>query len=148
MPSKSRLKTHYKEPSTGKRKAFVKERLDNPTEPVSTSVRKAGYNPKDIYSASAIGHKLMKEPQIIMALGKHNELFESAIVGTVRDWQNSETPRKREIALNAAMFGHDKVHGKATVKLEQQSTIVRININLTGDGDDAPPPELLDDPLD
>lgn len=129
---------------TGKMQAFVKQRIDNPTKTLTQAVIDAGYDVNSRVSASVVGRDLMTKPGIIMALAKHAALFESAIVGTVSDWKDSETPRKREIALNAAMFGHDKIFGKATVKLEQQTSIVKINIDLTGSGG-TPPPEMLED---
>lgn len=141
------VKTKKKIPAryTPKNKAFVQSRLDNPTGSVTQAVLDAGYKAKDRQVASKIGHQLMQKPEIIMALGEHSELFESAIVQTVKDWKDSDKPRKREIALNAAMFGHDKVHGKATTRIESHSSVVKISINLTGDNDDSPPAELLDD---
>jgi phage terminase small subunit len=130
---------------TPKTKAFIQRRIDQPKETLAKSVLEAGYNAKDSLTASNMGSELMNKPEVIMALGQHAELFESAIVRTVNDWQDSDKPRKREIALTAAMFGHDKVFGKATTRIEQQTSIVKININLTGDGDNSPPPEMLED---
>lgn len=131
-------------PLTAKQKAFVKAKLDNP-KISNTDAAMVAYDAKDRSVGSTLGHNLIRNQKIIMALGEHNDLFESVIVKTAKDWQDSNTPRKREIALNAAMFGHDKVHGKATVKIDQQSTVVRVSINLTGDGEE-PPAELLIDP--
>jgi len=138
-----RLKKDYK--LTPKRKAFIQARIDNPKEPISTSVKKAGFNVKNTYSASTLGRNLMQNKNVQMALAEHNELFESAIVGTVKDWKDSEVPRKREIALNAAMFGHDKVHGKATTRIESHSEVVKIAIDLTGSGETPPPDEEIID---
>lgn len=129
---------------TPKRKAFVQRRIDAPTESLADSALAAGYNAKDKVIASNLGGELMRNPQIIMALGEHSELFESVIVGTARDWKDAKKPRQREIALNAAMYGHDKIHGKATTRIEQQTSIVKVVINLTGDGDETPPAALLD----
>lgn len=128
---------------TPKRKAFVQRRLDAPTESLASSAIAAGYNTDNRISASNIGSDLMRKPEIIMALGEHSDLFESVIVGTARDWKDAKKPRQREIALTAAMYGHDKIHGKATTRIEQQTNIVKVVINLTGDGDDTPPAELL-----
>lgn len=129
---------------TKKRKQFVKEYVDpaNKKATLATITEKAGYSGSK-QTLSQIGGELLKKPEIIMALGQHADLFESAIVGTVRDWQDSPTPRKREIALDAAKFGHDKIFGKATTKIEQQTSIVQIAINLTGDGE-QPPTDMLD----
>jgi len=113
------------------RKLFVKELIDNPKITPSEAARRS-HNLVSARSAAAVANRNMKDPKVLMALGKHSELFESVIVGTARDWSKSDMPRKREIALNAAMFGHDKVHGKATVKVEQQVSVVKIAIDLSG----------------
>lgn len=126
---------------TRKQAAFVQQIIDNPKRSATEAASKV-YDVATRRSAEVIASENLRKPEIIMALGEHSALFESAIVGTVRDWQDSPTPRKREIALDAAKFGHDKIFGKATVKVEQQTQIVQIAINLTGDGEE-PPKELL-----
>lgn len=137
-----RTRTKPKE-LTGKRKAFVQARIDNPKATNAEQVLAAGYKAKDNQVASVMANKLLKEPAVKMELAKHADLFESVIADTARDWHHSRKPRQREIALNAAMFGHDKIFGKATVKVEQQVSVVRIAINLTGDNE-APPAEFIE----
>jgi hypothetical protein len=68
-------------------------------------------------------------------LHDNKELVESTLINTVKDWGDHEKPRQREIAQNAAMYIHDKVEGKATMRIEQRSEIISFNIDLTG-GDD------------
>lgn len=133
---------------TPKKQRFVRAYLDpaNKGKTLGELALIAGYNSKDTKAANSLGSQLKHDEKIQMALGQYNDLFEDTIVGIAKRWKDSETPRKAEIALNAAMFGHDKVHGKATVKIDSQSTIVRVNINLTGDGDE-PPAELLNDEI-
>lgn len=127
---------------TRKQAAFVKELIDNPKQSATEAAAKT-YNIKSRRNtAEVIAYENLRKPQIIMALGESAELFESAIVGVVRDWKDAETPRKREIALDAAKFGHDKIFGRATTKIESQTSVVQIAINLTGDGEE-PPEELL-----
>lgn len=63
-------------------------------------------------------------------------LVETTLINTVKDWGDHDKPRQREIAQNAAMYIHDKVEGKATVRVEQRSEIVNFNINLRGDDDE------------
>lgn len=128
---------------TPKNKGFVKARIDKPKSTLAEQVLEAGYNAKSKAVASQIGGELLKKPEIIMALNEHAELFESAIVGVVRDWQHSERPRQREIAVDAAKYGHDKIFGKAKQTIESHVEVVRIAINLTGDGD-TPPNEIGD----
>src|ERR1700693_2743371 len=130
----------YNTGMTNKQKLFIKAKIDNP-KASNADAAMAAYNTNNRLNASKMGHALMKKPEIIMALGQHAELFESAIVGTVRDWQDSTNTRRREIATQNAQYGHDKIFGRATSRVEMQTSVVKININLTGDGDDTPPPE-------
>ena len=116
---------------TPKQWAFVKETVDNPTKDLGKRVLAAGYNAKNLHSAAEIGGHLMKEPKVLAALDKYSELFESAIAGVVADWKDSDIPRKREIALNAAMFGYDHIHGKATQRVDSVNTTVNISIDLS-----------------
>lgn len=126
---------------TRKQAAFVKEMIDNPKQSAAEAASKV-YNVSNRNSASSVGLENLQKPAIIMALDEHAHLFESVIVGTVRDWGAAEGTRKREIALDAAKFGHDKIFGKSTVKIQQSTSIVQIAINLTGDGEE-PPSDLL-----
>ena len=128
---------------TEKRRLFIKVKEDNPGIPDYQALIQAGYKPKNKNVARTMANDLMKHPAIQMKLAEHAQLFESVIAGTARDWKDSEKPRQREIALNAAMFGHDKVFGKSTVKIEQQVSVVRIAINLTGDNEE-PPAEFIE----
>ena len=126
---------------TRKQAAFVKELVDNPKKSATRAALAVyGKEGKELSYATAgnIAHDNLKKPQIIMALDEYSALFESAIVGVVRDWKDSDNTRKREIATQNAQWGHDKVFGRSTVKLEQQTKIVRIAINLTGDGEEPP----------
>lgn len=139
-------KTRTKE-LTGKQKAFIKTRIDHPTKSNAEQVRLAGYNVKDSHSGSQVANDLLKNPEVKMQLAKHADVFESVISGTAKDWGKADAPRKREIALNAAMFGHDKVFGKATVKIQQEVSVVRIAIDLTGSKEE-PPKEFIESETD
>lgn len=126
---------------TLKQKRFVKHLIDNPkSNPTKAALEVYGKEGKEISygTANQIGFDNLRKPSIVMALGEHADLFEGAIVGVVQRWKDSEAPRKAEIALDAAKFGHDKIFGKSTVKIEQQTSIVQIAINLTGDGEEPP----------
>ena len=123
---------------TDRHKMFIKIKQDNPNISNRVALLKAGYNPKDDKVAGVRASQIMALPAVKMELAKHAQVFESVILGTAKDWGDHEKPRQREIALNASMFAHDKIFGKATVKIEQQVSVVKIAINLTGDGEEAP----------
>lgn len=117
-----------------KQKAFIKELVDNPKQSASQAALKAYSTPDKqitVESARNIAHNNLKNPRIISKLQDFNELVESALINTVRDWGEDDTPRKREIALDSAKYIHDKVHGKATQRIEQKSEVVRIAIDMS-----------------
>ena len=125
---------------TKKRQAFVKELLDNPKQSAAAAAAKV-YNTTTTASAASMASYLVKNKDVMAALTEYDNLFKSAIVKTVDDWQDHDSPRQREIALDAAKFGYEAIHGKATVKVESKSTVVNISIDLA-------PEETKDQPLD
>lgn len=87
--------------------------------------------------------RLLRKPQIVSYLANYSDMVENTLLNTVQDWGREENTRKREIANNTAMYIHDKIHGKATQVIQQRSEIVKIAINLSGDGE-QPPDDMLD----
>lgn len=128
--SKLKDKVAYK-PLTRKQEAFVQELLTNPKQSATKAVLKT-YNVTSAKSASVVATENLAKPSIISRLGQASDLVESALVNTVKDWGSSDRPREREIALDSAKFIHDKVHGKATQRVEQQTTTVSVAIDLSG----------------
>lgn len=120
---------------TSKQKAFIKYLVDNPKASATEAVR-ASYNVTTDNSASQIATENLRKPQIVTILEQYGNLFESTVVQTVKDWGNSDNTRQRELALQASYWGHDKVHGKATQRVEQRTTGVTLSIDLTGLGVD------------
>lgn len=122
-------------PLTPKQKAFVQELLDNPKQSATQAVLKTYGKPDKpvtYLSARNIASDNLTKPNIMTKLAQYNDMVESTLLQTVQDWGNHERPRQREIAQNAAMYIHDKVHGKATQKVETRSEQVTISIDLTG----------------
>lgn len=121
-------------PLTRKQQAFVTELIDNPKQSATQAaltVYGKPDKPTTYQTAGQIATDNLKNPQIIMALADHNKLVESTLIGTVSDWGRSDNSRRREIAQNAAMFIHDKVHGKAkqTVDVNTQSVVITIDLS-------------------
>lgn len=132
---------------TPKQAAFVKEIIDHPKQSHAESARKV-YNVKDNDSAASTAYIVLRNKNVVAALEDYTNLFKTAIVKTVDDWYDSDTPRQREIALDAAKFGYEAIHGKATVKVETKSTIVGINIDLSGSLEDITNQSNVIDELD
>lgn len=121
-------------PLTKKQAAFVKELIDNPKQSATQAVLKTYGRPdKPIKynTARALASENLAKPAIRTKLAQYNDMVESTLLQTVQDWGQHDKPRQREIAQNAAMYIHDKVHGKATQKVETKSEQVSININMT-----------------
>lgn len=121
-------------PLTPKQKAFVQELIDNPKQSATQAVLKTygkPNKPPTYLSARNIASENLTKPNIITKLAQYNDIVESTLLQTVQDWGQHDKPRQREIAQNAAMYIHDKVHGKATQKVETKSEQVSININMT-----------------
>lgn len=115
---------------TRKQQAFVDVLVENPKVTATEAVERT-YSVSNRNVARNIASENLSKPNIQSALSEYSELSEQAIIGTIKDWKSSENTRRREIATNLAMYTHDKVHGKATQKVEQSSVSVGINIDLT-----------------
>lgn len=122
-------------PLTPKQKAFVQELINNPKQSATQAVLKTygkPNKPPTYLSAGQIATDNLRKPQIITKLAQYNDMVESAILQTIQDWKDHDKPRQREIAMHQAQFVHDKIHGKATQKVETRSEQVTISIDLTG----------------
>lgn len=72
-----------------------------------------------------------KNPLVKTELDKYNDMIENTLVNTVQDWGTEENASKRGIAIDTAKYIHDKIHGKATQRVEQHTTGVTLTIDLT-----------------
>lgn len=121
-------------PLTPKQKAFVQELIDNPKQSATQAVLKTYGRPNKpikYNTARALASENLAKPAIRTKLAQYNDMVESTLLATVQDWGQHDKPRQREIAQNAAMYIHDKVHGKATQRVETRSEAVTISIDLT-----------------
>lgn len=109
---------------------FVKQLTEN-NKITHTEAAKRAYGHTDNNVAAATASRTLRSVNVQSALSQYNDLAEATIVGTMQDWGKSQNTRRRELAMNAAMYTHDKTHGKATQRVEQQSVSVDISIDLT-----------------
>ena len=133
-PRSGKAKPAKDRPLTPKQKAFVQELIDNPKQSATQAVLKTygkPNKPPTYLSARNIASENLTKPNIVTKLAQYNDIVESTLLQTVQDWGQHDKPRQREIAQNAAMYIHDKVHGKATQKVETRSEQVTISIDLT-----------------
>lgn len=116
-------------PLTRKQEAFVQELISNPKQSATKAVLKT-YNVNNARTASVVATENLAKPSIVSRLAEHSDAVENMMVNAVKDWGRSDNTRQREIALDTGKFIHDKVHGKATQRIEQSTSVVRININM------------------
>jgi hypothetical protein len=123
---------------TGKQQAMIAERIKDPKASNAEIIKRAGYKAKNTFTASQQYLENMKNPEIQSQLdGVVNEI-ETVLINTVRDYSTSDKLGHRTLATNTAMWIHDKVRGKATQKIETQSTSVNISIDLRKKADSSP----------
>ena len=121
-------------PLTPKQKAFVQELIQNPKQSATQAVLKTYGKPDKPISyntARSVASENLTKPAIQSKLIQYSDMVEQAIMQTIQDWKDHDKPRQREIAMNQAQFVHDKIHGKATQKVETRSEQVTISIDLT-----------------
>jgi phage terminase small subunit len=117
---------------TPKQEKMIVERLKDKTAPNYEIIKRAGYNAKTIHAQSQQYLENMNKPEIASRLEPVVDEIEEALITTVRRYKDSDKLPEVQEAMNNARWIHDKVKGKATQKIEQQSTKLAINIDLTG----------------
>lgn len=118
-------------PLTRKQSAFVKHLIEHPKDSGTEAVMQT-YDVKSRQTAESIAYENLRKPQIVTELAKYNNLVENTLINTINDYSTSDKLGQRTLAVDTAKYIHDKIHGKATQKIEQQSTKLVINIDLTG----------------
>ncbi len=137
----SKVKTR---PLTTKQKIFVKHIIDNPKQS-ATKAALAAYNITEAGStARTIAAQNLAKPSIVSALAAHNQLIENTLINTVNDYKESEKIPERSLAVDTAKYIHDKIHGKATQRVEQTTTGVTLTIDLTSALTGVEPEQLTD----
>ena len=134
MKKNTTIKAAKDRPLTYKQKEFVRELIDNPKQSATQAALKAyssGDKQPTYQSARVIAHENLTKPNIISKLAQYSDQVESAIMNTMLDWKDEDSPRKREIAMDMAKYTHDKIHGKATQRIEQKTEAVVISIDLS-----------------
>ena len=121
-------------PLTKKQAAFVKELVDDPKmSGTQAALKTYGRGDKELspVTAASIAYENLRKPQIVSKLGNYNQLVESALIGTLEDYKESDKVSERSLSVDIAKYVHDKIHGKATQRMEVQTNKVSINIDLT-----------------
>ncbi len=118
-------------PLTRKQTAFVKHLIEHPKDSGTEAVMQT-YDVKSRQTAESIAYENLRKPEIVTELAKYNSNIEQIIVDKTFKLSSSEKLEEVKEGLLNARWMHDKINGKATQKIEQQSTKLVINIDLTG----------------
>lgn len=128
---------------TRKQAIFVKYLLDNP-KASGTQAALAAYNlgtqgGKQLeMTAAQIASENLRKPQIMAVLQSASEMAEKTVVEALQadrtvvskggTWKEAD----HAVRLRAADSILDRLHGRATQRIEQHSTSVSLEIDLTG----------------
>lgn len=118
------------QPLTRKQKAFADTLLNNP-KMSATKAALQTYNTTKDYVAKNIASENLTKPNIQSYLAKHDNTAQHTIVEMMNQRED------KRLAFDAARDIEDRVHGKATQRVEQHTTGVSLVIDLTsslGDG--------------
>lgn len=130
---------------TRKQQAFVQQLVDNPKMSATEAALKT-YNTEAPTVANAIASENLRKPSVIQWLEDHAKQAENAVT-EIMSYATDEGKRGGHVGaayagvgLSAANSILDRVHGKATQKVEVQSKAVVITIDLSS----ASTPEVED----
>lgn len=121
---------------TRKQQAFVQELIKNPKQSAKAAAMKT-YNVTTERSAEVVGSELLRKPEIKLELAKHSAQAEKTLLKVMNySSEMGETFSKEgasyaAVAVSAAKDILDRVHGKATQRVESTSTSVNLNLSLT-----------------
>jgi phage terminase small subunit len=115
---------------TPKQQAFVKHIVNNPKDSATEAAAQT-YNVSDRNTAKSIATENLAKPAIKTELMKYNDTIENMLFNTIRDYQDSSKVQERALAVDTGKWIHDKIHGKATQRVEQHTTGVILTIDLT-----------------
>lgn len=115
---------------TPKQKKFVNAIVEWKT---GTQAALEAYDTDEYFTAASIAHENLKKPQISSAL---DELAYKAktILDRVLDWEKiNDKEVSPSYVIDVAKYVHDKVNGKATQKIEQETTNWNIDLSKLSD---------------
>jgi hypothetical protein len=109
---------------------MIDERIKDPKASNAEIIERAGYGAKNNHTRAQQYLENMKKPEIASKLNDVVDEMETVLTTTVRRYKNSDDVREVILANDNAKWIHDKVHGKATQRIESHSTSVNLNLSL------------------
>lgn len=127
---------------TRKQESFVRHLITNP-KASATEAASQSYDVKSREVAATIAKENLRKPQIMAILGKHDVKAQKALVegleaernvyrfnGDSKSYELVGVEKDHQSRLRAADSILDRLHGKATQRIEQHSTSVNLNLSL------------------
>ena len=124
-------------PLTYKQKEFVQQLVENPKQPAYKAAEAAGYTGNNA-TLRAIASENLTKPNILQELEKHSNTAEIALIkllNTSLEYSTKGNTAGASYTATGASIANsilDRLHGKATQRLETTSQAVTLNIDLTG----------------
>lgn len=115
---------------TRKQTAFVQKLIDNPKMSATEAVRQT-YNVTTNRSAEVTASENLRKPEIVSTLNRYSNTIEDIISSKAIELSSSDKLEEVKEGLLNSRWIHDKIHGKATQKVETQNTSVNISIDLS-----------------
>jgi hypothetical protein len=123
---------------TRKQQAFVDGILGQPKKS-ATQVASEVYNVRGKrHTAEVIASENLRKPEIMVYLANHSSKAENTLVEIMnygseygKEMKDRDGASYAGVAVSAAKDILDRVHGKATQKVEQHSTVVTLSLDLT-----------------
>lgn len=140
QPKQNRASQRLRTPTklTRKQKVFVQYIVDNPKEPLKNAA-KAAYNVRTERSSEVMASENMTKPEILAELSKYSNDAELALVEVLKTavefskLGNTAGASYGATAITAANSVLDRLHGKATQRVEMTKKSVTLNIDLTSE---------------
>lgn len=122
---------------TRTQKNFAHELIRNPDiSPTEAYVRTHKTNNRA--SAAVSATQTLKKPNMQAYLEKYDELAQITVIDVMQSSRGlKEEPAHARVALDSAKDILDRLHGKATQRIDTHSTVVTIALDLTNVADDA-----------
>ena len=117
---------------TYKQKTFADKIINNPKDS-ATEAAATTYKVTNRHSAEQIAYENLRKPEIVSYLNRHLKDAETTVLNVMYNSEKmKDEPQHANIAIRSAEMVMDRVIGKPTQRVEQQSTSVNINLDLTG----------------
>jgi hypothetical protein len=126
---------------TKKQKALADFLLENPKESATEAAMQT-YDVVDRRSASVIAAYTMNQPHVQAYMVEHSQIASDTMFEIMDGAKKFAKGGGKEgaayagVAVSVAKDILDRVHGKATQKIETESKVVTINIDLSQGGED------------